>query len=607
MSFYARALREVFRGATLADRPAFFFVASAFHSFGHAGLALAAGRCAVLLAGAVAGGGSGAAARGDPLETALVFGAVGVAAAVAKTVGGVFAARGQAKIASRVAARLRLEVLDDWFARYRLRRPRQRDHGHLGPPPMDADGPALAVPLPTAAQGVSALTARVAEVETGLAQGLLGGARAAAQLLPLLGALLWISPKLAVAALAVLTPFSLVLSSSRRAWRRAHTAAARDSEELLQAADEAIRHADLWVSYSAEARARAVVAELGETLGDRSASIQASSAAMSGGNEVLGAVALVAALATARAGWLGDVGGGGRLLAFTVCFFLAYRPLRDLTEARLAWSRAAMAFSDLAPMAGGGADAVEVAGPRPGVPVSVPAVTWPLADLHVEGLVLARGTEAAVSFLLGAGEVTVVAGVTGEGKTTLLRTLLGLEAPRQGGVRYGTTPLTDAPPGLRHRPFAWVPQDSALLTDTLEANVLLGAPPGGADVQATLLALGATSLAAASPTTRLGPGARVLSGGERQWVALCRALATGQPVLLLDEPTSGMDPASQRQVLEAVARLRGVRSVLLVTHRAEPLALADTIVRLEGGEVRVEAGPARRWHAPTNQATSGSR
>jgi ABC-type transport system involved in cytochrome bd biosynthesis fused ATPase/permease subunit len=81
-------------------------------------------------------------------------------------------------------------------------------------------------------------------------------------------------------------------------------------------------------------------------------------------------------------------------------------------------------------------------------------------------------------------------------------------------------------------------------------------------------------------TERLGVGGRAVSGGERQWIALARAIATGQPVLLLDEPTTGLDPEAEALVLLAIARLRGERSVLLVTHRPEPLVIADRVVRL---------------------------
>jgi ABC-type multidrug transport system fused ATPase/permease subunit len=576
-AFYVRTLREFSRRPNRL-RAFVFLVASAVHSFAHAALALAAGRCAVLLAGGVDANSS------KSLRTALVLGSIGLAAAIAKAAGGVVAAHGQATMASRVGGTLRLEVLDRWFDSYRLRRPRQDDHGHSATTPgTDAPG---GIATRTAARGVSVLTVRVREVETGLAVGLLGGGRALAQLVPLVAALVWISPKLAAVALLVLAPFGLLVASSRRAWKASHVAAARHAEALLEAADEAVRHADLWVAYSAETKARAAVAQLGELLGQRDARLQASAAAMSGGNEVLGALALVAALTAAAGGWLGDVGGGGRLLAFTVCFFLAYRPIRDLTEARLAWSRADLAFADL--WDDGHAEASLVSAD------AQPAATardWPLQDLDIDGLVLTHGAKAPITFTLRAGETVVLVGATGEGKTTLLRLLLGLDHGRAGDIRYGGTSLVEAAPGLVHRPFAWVPQDSALLTDSLDANVALAADVPTTDVRRVLALLGAERLVDATDGRRLGADGVRVSGGERQWIALARALATRQPVLLLDEPTSGLDAASQARVLDAVASLRGQRSVLLVTHRPEPLALADIIVRLRDGEVHVEPGP----------------
>jgi ABC-type transport system involved in cytochrome bd biosynthesis fused ATPase/permease subunit len=125
-----------------------------------------------------------------------------------------------------------------------------------------------------------------------------------------------------------------------------------------------------------------------------------------------------------------------------------------------------------------------------------------------------------------------------------------------------------------------VPQEAPVLADTLAANVVLGAP--SADARDALELLGATSLASQGEA-RVGAGGRALSGGERQWVALARAIATHQPVLLLDEPTSGLDADAQQTVLAAIARLRGRRTVILVTHRLEPLSIADVVVRLEDG------------------------
>ena len=79
---------------------------------------------------------------------------------------------------------------------------------------------------------------------------------------------------------------------------------------------------------------------------------------------------------------------------------------------------------------------------------------------------------------------------------------------------------------------------------------------------------------------QLGVGGRAVSGGEAKQIAIARALATHQPVLLLDEPTAGLDANAQAAVLAAVERLRGKRTVVIVTHRPEPLAIADAVIEL---------------------------
>ena len=97
--------------------------------------------------------------------------------------------------------------------------------------------------------------------------------------------------------------------------------------------------------------------------------------------------------------------------------------------------------------------------------------------------------------------------------------------------------------------------------------------------RAALTTIGAHGLVTRLDET-LSAGGPELSGGERQWIAIARALATGLPVLLLDEPTSGLDAEAQQRVLEALAALRGRRTVVLVTHRPEPLGIADRVVRM---------------------------
>ncbi len=123
----------------------------------------------------------------------------------------------------------------------------------------------------------------------------------------------------------------------------------------------------------------------------------------------------------------------------------------------------------------------------------------------------------------------------------------------------------------------------------LRANVVLGAgeeeeltarkAEDDATAARVLADLGAEALVASVGGAVLVTE-RPVSGGERQWIAVGRALATRLPVLLLDEPTSSLDGAAQEQMLAAIAGLRGKRTVVIVTHRPEPLAIADVVVRL---------------------------
>jgi ABC-type multidrug transport system fused ATPase/permease subunit len=573
--YYVRELRHVTRRR---HELLSFTLAVAMHAVGHAAVALFAGGVAVALTRAW----GLPAVRSSPLvglfgehaisDEALLLCGVGLAAVLVKGAAGVYATYVQGRVAGEVGGSLRLRLLDALLAVNRLRRPRHADQGKEG----TASSAALAV---------SALTDRVHDVELGLKQGLLGGARAAAQIVPLAALLVWLSPRMAVVAALFLGVFGAALGRVRSSYQRDNRRAARERALLLEAADESVRHADLWVTYGAEEKARRNVGELGASLARAAARLEARAAALSGANEALGAAALVVAVGASRMGWLGHAADGGRLLGFAVAFFLMYRPLRELADARLALARAGAACGELEaaidPARGPGAGADSQDREHANDPSS-PARDWPLAELELRGLRLRRGASAPLSLRIEPGSIVAIEGPTGIGKTTLLRTLLGLDPAAGGEVLFDGAPLDRSPAGPAARPFAWVPQEAPLLADTLAANVSLG-DGGSAEARAALDSLGAARLADELGAARLGAGGRPVSGGERQWIALARAIATRLPVLLLDEPTSGLDARAQGQVIDAIARLRGRRTVLLVTHRPEPLAIADVIVRLEPG------------------------
>jgi ABC-type multidrug transport system fused ATPase/permease subunit len=454
----------------------------------------------------------------------------------------------------------------------------------------------------SAAHTHAALAIRLREVERGVDEGLLAGLRAGATLVPLAAALLFLSSGLALAALGILTPFALALGRVRRRLRRSHARASRLAEQLHAGLDELVRHLDLWRTYGAAPRVRRALEDAGDRAGLAAARAEAARALISGANEVLAAGALLAVVALVERGDLAL--GQGPLVAFAAVFFLMYRPLRDLGDARTAVERGAHALTELDEVRAdlGGDTALHspvgtsrTPGPRGGLCPHTPG--WPPAVLEVRDLSVVRGSHITppIRLIADPGEIVALVGPTGSGKTSLLRALLGLERDVTGAVRYGDRDLTAAGVGPDERPFAWVPQEPAIVSGTLAANVALGAPEGaphrGAlspgvwgqsphrEALEALALIGAGALLARGGEA-LTAGGPELSGGERQWVAIARALSTGLPVLLLDEPTAGLDAASQERVLDALAALRGKRTMILVTHRPEPLALADRVVRM---------------------------
>jgi ATP-binding cassette subfamily C protein CydC len=190
--------------------------------------------------------------------------------------------------------------------------------------------------------------------------------------------------------------------------------------------------------------------------------------------------------------------------------------------------------------------------------------------------------------LLRPGEVVAVTGPSGCGKTTLLETLLALREVEPGRISLGGADLAMLPPETARRCFAHAPQDAALVAGTVRDNLRLAAPD--ADEAALWDALRDAALAeriAALPgglDAWIGENGARLSGGERRRLVLARAYLRPAPWLLLDEPTEGLDGATEARVLEALrSRLeRTGQGALIVTHRPGPLALCGSVLEMGG-------------------------
>jgi len=194
------------------------------------------------------------------------------------------------------------------------------------------------------------------------------------------------------------------------------------------------------------------------------------------------------------------------------------------------------------------------------------------------------------------GEVVALAGPSGCGKSTLLAVLLGFVRPDAGRVTVGGVDLAGLAPDAWRARLAWVPQRPYLFAGTIAENIRLGQPEATDDevreAAREAHAEGFIDARAAGFASRLGDGGAGLSAGERQRIALARAFLRDAPLLLLDEPTSNLDGASEDEVLDAVRRLATGRTVVLVAHRPSLLNLADRVVHLTPATAPQTAAPA---------------
>ncbi|WP_222870152.1 thiol reductant ABC exporter subunit CydD [Actinomadura decatromicini] len=202
-----------------------------------------------------------------------------------------------------------------------------------------------------------------------------------------------------------------------------------------------------------------------------------------------------------------------------------------------------------------------------------------------------------VSLRVDAGERVAVTGPSGAGKSTLLLVLAGLVVPESGRVLVDGVDLADLDLAAWRARLGWVPQRPYLFAGSVADNIRLGDP--GADdgrVVEAARAAAAAEFVEALPdgyATVLGEGGAGLSAGQRQRLAVARAWLSGGPVVLWDEPTARLDLRSERVLVDAAGRLLAGRTAVLVAHRPALVAVADRVVRLDGGRV-VAAGEAAR-------------
>ena len=182
-------------------------------------------------------------------------------------------------------------------------------------------------------------------------------------------------------------------------------------------------------------------------------------------------------------------------------------------------------------------------------------------------------------------------GVTGSGKTTLSNLLLRLYDPHEGTIRLDEVDIREYRLKDLRNQFAVVFQESLLFSASIRENIAYGCPNATqAEIEIAAKAANVHDFIQNLPNgyeTRVGERGMAVSGGERQRIALARAFLKDAPILVLDEPTSSVDNATETAIMEAMERLMKGRTTFIIAHRLNTIEHCDVVLKIEIGRAHV--------------------
>lgn len=298
---------------------------------------------------------------------------------------------------------------------------------------------------------------------------------------------------------------------------------------------------------------------------------------------LIGGVAVVAMLWMAAGGVGGNSQPGALIALFVFCALAAFEALAPVTGA----------FQHLGQVIASATRITQLTEQTPEVTFAHNAAQ-PLTEvaLTLTGVTFSypQQPQAAlrdVSMTVTAGEHVAILGRTGCGKSTLLQLLTRAWDPQQGEILFNGSPLTAINETALRASASVVSQRVHLFSATLRDNLLLAAPDAGDDALAAVLERTGLEklLEDGGLNSWLGEGGRQLSGGELRRLAIARALLHDAPMMLLDEPTEGLDAGTESQILDLLTEVTRGKTVLMVTHRLRGLSRFDQIIVMDNGQI----------------------
>lgn len=434
---------------------------------------------------------------------------------------------------------------------------------------------------------LSRVTSDVAAIERFLLAALGEAVSSIARLLFFTTAMVLVSWKLALVALVVGPLFYLASKRFARLARHAAREKRRRSGSLSAVAEEALSTLPVVQSLNRQEAETTRMRDGGRSIMDAELSAVKIAGAYA---PVVGLLEMTGALLVIGAGmWALSTGDLtlGAMLVFITYLSQTYRPIRGLGQLA----------SDVLAAAAGAERVIELLDERPEVTDRVDARPLPCpvrGQIAFDGVTVRhdgadRDALADIALIVRPGELVALTGDSGAGKTTLTSLLLRFRDPTAGRVLLDGHDLRDVRLESLREHVALLLQDTVLPDVTAREAIAHGRPGASEDeIERAAQDAGVHDVLAALPDgydTRVGRDGHRLSGGQRRRLAIARALLRDAPVLVLDEPTTGLDADARDAVLGPLRRLTNRRTTIVVTHDPEVLAWADRVLTLQDGRL----------------------
>ncbi len=314
-------------------------------------------------------------------------------------------------------------------------------------------------------------------------------------------------------------------------------------------------------------------------------------------------IGVATAVVLAGGGWrvLNHSMTPGDLIVFLTYLKTGMKPLKDLAKQTSRIARATASGERVADLLEAQTDLPELPNARP-LKIGNPDIAF--EDVHAghgEGTAVLHG----INLFIPAGEHLAILGPSGAGKSTLASLVLRMIDPTSGTVRVGGEDLRELQVASVRSRVSILLQDSVLFGTTVRENIRFGRlDASDEEIEHAASLAQADDFIKALPNgydTVLGEAAKDLSGGQRQRIAIARAILRQAPIVILDEATAGLDPASRESILAALELLTQGRTSITITHDAFAARACDRVLWLEDGRIIEQGRPSQLLQDPDSQ------